>query len=216
MATPFFQNLLHAQAQGTTSIVVINGADPLLEGMSFFVSGESPSLDRVEPDGTAGSGRLLTYSTTYGAAVKYDGSYKVCLLGFGFENVLSGNPNFNQPEEMLGPLMEWMTGTTTLEPGQSANLPAEFWVGQNFPNPFNAETVIPLELAQRSAMRIELFNLRGQSLCVIYDGIENAGRTKLRHDASGLSSGIYFYRIEARELESGRDFAAIKKMLVLK
>jgi len=215
-ATSFFQNTLHAQSQGTTSIGLLIGADPLLEGTSFFVSGESLSLDKIEPDSSAGSGRLLTYSTTYGAAVKYDGSYKVCLLGFGFENILAGNPNFNQPEELLGPLLEWITGTSGLEPGQSADLPTEFWVGQNFPNPFNAETVIPLELPQRSALRVELFNLRGQSLGVIYDGIENAGGVKLRHDASGLSSGIYFYRILARELGSGRNLEAVKKMLLLK
>jgi len=39
---------------------------------------------------------------------------------------------------------------------------------------------------------------------------------KLRHDASGLSSGIYFYRILARELGSGRNLEAVKKMLLLK
>jgi len=215
-ATPFFQNTLHAQAQGTTSSPVVEGADPLLENLSFFIIGESTMLDCIEPDGSAGSGRLLTYLTGPGAAVKYDGSYKVCLLGFGFENVAATNPNFNSPAEMMGPLMEWMTGTTALEPAPSAVLPTEFRAGQNFPNPFNAETVIPLELPQRSVIRIELFNLRGQSLGIIYDGIENAGWAKIRYDASALPSGIYFYRIGAMALERNANVQLVRKMLVLK
>jgi hypothetical protein len=57
-------------------------------------------------------------------------------------------------------------------------LPKEFKLGQNFPNPFNAETVIPLELPQRSKVWVELFNLRGQILGTICDGTLNAGCLK--------------------------------------
>jgi hypothetical protein len=95
-------------------------------------------------------------------------------------------------------------------------LPQEFKIGHNFPNPFNAATVIPLELPQRSQVRIEIYNVRGQNLGLIYQGIQNAGWPKIRYDASRLPSGVYFYRVHAEGLERGGSFQSIGKMLVLK
>jgi hypothetical protein len=95
-------------------------------------------------------------------------------------------------------------------------LPQTFRLGQNFPNPFNAETVIPLELPQRSKVQVELFNIRGQSLGVVYDGIENAGWPKIRFEASRLASGIYFYRVQAEGLERGGRYTDVGKMVLLK
>jgi hypothetical protein len=95
-------------------------------------------------------------------------------------------------------------------------LPQEFKIGQNFPNPFNAATVIPLELPQRSQIRIELYNVRGQALGLIYQGVQNSGWPKIRYDASRLPSGVYFYRVQAEGLERGGKIQSIGKMLVLK
>lgn len=58
--------------------------------------------------------------------------------------------------------------------------------------------MIPLELPQRSQVRIELFNIRGQSLGVLYEGMQNAGWPKIRCDSSNMASGMYFYRMTAR------------------
>ena len=88
---------------------------------------------------------------------------------------------------------------------------------QASPNPFNAETVISLELPQRSNVRIELFNIRGQSLGVIYEGVQNAGWPRIRYRVPNqLASGMYFYRIELKGLERGGRFADVRKMLLLK
>jgi hypothetical protein len=95
-------------------------------------------------------------------------------------------------------------------------LPENFHLGQNFPNPFNSETIIPLELPQRSHVRVELFNLRGQNLGVIFEGTENAGWPKISYNASALSSGIYFYRVTAEGLERSGKFQSTSKMLLLK
>jgi len=76
--------------------------------------------------------------------------------------------------------------------------------------------VIPLELPQRSKVTIELFNLRGQSLGLIYEGTENAGWPKIRYDASALASGVYFYQVTAEGLEQGGKYQNVGKMLLLK
>jgi len=65
-------------------------------------------------------------------------------------------------------------------------------------------------------VKIELFNVRGQSLGVIHDGIENAGWPKIRYDASALSSGVYFYRVMVEGLERSGKHQNTGKMLLLK
>jgi len=95
-------------------------------------------------------------------------------------------------------------------------LPQAYKLGQNFPNPFNAETVIPLELPQRSKVRLEIFNVKGQKIAVLFEGIKESGWEKVRYNAAALPSGIYFYRITAEGLERGGKFVDVGKMLVLK
>jgi hypothetical protein len=95
-------------------------------------------------------------------------------------------------------------------------LPQQYKLGQNYPNPFNAETVIPLELPQRSKVIIELFNVKGQRLAAIFDGVKEAGWEKVRYNAAALPSGIYFLRVTAQGLERGGKFVDVGKLLVLK
>jgi hypothetical protein len=101
-------------------------------------------------------------------------------------------------------------------PSTVTQLPQEYRIKQNFPNPFNAETVIPLELPQRSNVKLEIFNVKGQLLGLPFEHVYDAGWPKIRWNASRLPSGIYFYRITAEGLERGGKFVDAGKMLVLK
>jgi len=96
------------------------------------------------------------------------------------------------------------------------SVPEKFSVGQNYPNPFNAETVIPLSLPETASLTIELYNLQGQKVASIFDGIRQAGQWKVPYDASALSSGIYFYRVQMTGTESGNNHNLIGKMVLLK
>jgi len=98
----------------------------------------------------------------------------------------------------------------------SSPLPSVFTAGPAYPNPFNAQTVIPLDLSQTSRVEIELFNVLGESLGSIFGGELAPGRTLVRYDASRLSSGLYFFRVEAREVPGGAVFMQIGKIMVLK
>jgi hypothetical protein len=95
-------------------------------------------------------------------------------------------------------------------------LPVRFKIGPNYPNPFNATTVIPLELPERSKIRIEIFNLKGQRVGNVYESVENAGYPKLYYDASKLSSGVYFCRVSAEGLERSGKFSGVSKLVLLK
>ncbi|MBM2841607.1 MAG: hypothetical protein HW412_2135, partial [Bacteroidetes bacterium] len=78
-----------------------------------------------------------------------------------------------------------------------SSLPVEFAMSQNYPNPFNPTTTISFELPVRSQVRIELFNLLGQSAGILLNDILPAGRHSAVVNASGLTSGVYLYRITA-------------------
>jgi aminopeptidase N len=95
-------------------------------------------------------------------------------------------------------------------------LPGDYALGKNYPNPFNAMTTIPLELPERSHVKADLFDLTARKISTFFNSTKEAGWTKLRYNASGLSSGIYFYRITAEGLERGGKFTDVGKMVLLK
>ncbi len=94
-------------------------------------------------------------------------------------------------------------------------IPKTYTLMQNYPNPFNPSTSIVYGLPQSCQVRIELFNALGQHVKVIFDSYKDAGYHKLQFNASVLSSGVYFYRIQA-ESPTGKLFVETKKMLFLK
>lgn len=90
------------------------------------------------------------------------------------------------------------------------NVPHSFFVDQNYPNPFNPSTTIRFGLSSSSYVTVRLFNLLGQEVVTLYEGQLNAGEHKLKFDARNLTSGIYFYRIQAGE------YTGMKRMVLMK
>ncbi|MBD3168591.1 MAG: T9SS type A sorting domain-containing protein [candidate division Zixibacteria bacterium] len=89
-------------------------------------------------------------------------------------------------------------------------IPTEFALNGNYPNPFNAETNISFDLPQNTHVNLEVYNLMGQKVETLVDGLMNAGQHTVRWDASTVSSGIYFYKLTAGK------FTQTKKMNLLK
>jgi len=88
--------------------------------------------------------------------------------------------------------------------------PREFRLEQNYPNPFNPSTTINFTLAKASNVKLNIYNLLGQKVSVLIDRNMNAGHQSVVFDAKELSSGVYFYQLEA-----GRSISQ-KKMLLMK
>ena len=100
-------------------------------------------------------------------------------------------------------------------PGSEDSRPTEFALSQNYPNPFNPETYIEFELARASHVKIDVFNIVGQKVRTLVDEDMPPGRYVADWDSkdeqgNSVSSGIYFYRMEAD------DFSDMKKMLLVK
>ena len=92
----------------------------------------------------------------------------------------------------------------------SSNIPTEYKLEQNYPNPFNPSTEIKYQLPQDGYVKIEVFDILGNSITTLVDQDMQAGYHSVTWNASNLASGIYFYRIQ-----SGT-FTAIKKLMLMK
>ena len=100
----------------------------------------------------------------------------------------------------------------------SAELPKAFALGQNFPNPFNPSTTIKYDIPEGSSdqqVRLSVYNIRGQKIRTLVDRLQGPGSYNVNWDGSdqsgrNVSSGVYFYRIEAGT------YNATRKMVILK
>jgi hypothetical protein len=101
------------------------------------------------------------------------------------------------------------TGTLLDVKGASTN-PKAFALYQNYPNPFNPTTVISYQIPVTGKMSLKVYNLLGEEVATLFEGIQKAGSYTLTFDGHGLPSGVYFYR-----LLSG-DFVAVKRLVLLK
>jgi hypothetical protein len=88
--------------------------------------------------------------------------------------------------------------------------PAEHYLGQNFPNPFNPTTTIEYRLASDQFVQIRLYDLMGRCVRTMVHGEKPAGTHRITLDGVGLSSGVYYYRIDAGS------YTITKKMLLMK
>ncbi len=73
-------------------------------------------------------------------------------------------------------------------------LPSEFAMDAAYPNPFNPTTTLEVALPEAADLTVAVFNVSGQQVATLHQGIANAGLHNLTFDASGLASGLYFVR----------------------
>jgi len=86
----------------------------------------------------------------------------------------------------------------------------KFYLSQNYPNPLNLSTTIEFTLPVQENVQIDIYNVTGQQIKTLLNRSLPAGQHKLQLNAENLSSGIYFYRIEAGK------YSDVKKMILLK
>lgn len=107
-----------------------------------------------------------------------------------------------------------LTGTPNIE------TPVVFSLKQNFPNPFNPSTMISYSLAKQSLVKVRVFDALGREIATLLNNVRDAGNHNIEFDSNffkGLSSGIYFYKLEAFEPNGNAIyFTDIKKMMLVK
>ena len=99
---------------------------------------------------------------------------------------------------------------TNVEDEGSLLSPNSYNLTQNYPNPFNPTTTIKYSIPQSGNVTLKVYDILGNEVVTLLNEEKNAGVFSVTFDATGLSSGIYFYRMQAG------NFIQTRKMLILK
>ncbi len=103
-------------------------------------------------------------------------------------------------------IAEMLTGVAE---GTTA-VPAAFHLSQNYPNPFNPSTEIRYTVGQTGYLSLAVYNILGQKVATLFEGVQQAGEHRVRFDGSALANGVYFCRLKAA------GFVAVTKLMLLK
>jgi hypothetical protein len=101
-----------------------------------------------------------------------------------------------------------ITGPSAVETLEG--IPEGFQLSQNYPNPFNPSTSIKFSIPNEEFVSLKVFNSLGEEVAELLNEIKQMGNYVVDFDASRLSSGVYFYKINAGS------FVEIKKMMLIK
>ncbi|MBI5726797.1 MAG: T9SS type A sorting domain-containing protein [Ignavibacteriales bacterium] len=120
--------------------------------------------------------------------------------------------SYNNRENYLSDMatvitIQYTAITGTEKPVERINT---FSLEQNFPNPFNPETVIRYNIPEGGHVKLQVFDILGNAVATLVNGSQAAGTHSVRFNGSQLTSGIYICRIEAG------NFTSVKKMSLLK
>ena len=175
------------------------------------------------------SGYFLTFymaNANIGYASNWDNTYKTLDGGATWfeQNTVLPNTSFRDIDFAPGSTsIGWMCGSDGaivytnnsgggaigIEP-ISGNVPEKYSLSQNYPNPFNPTTNIKLQIAKSGFVKLTVFDISGREAATLVNENLNAGEYNVDFNASGLSSGVYFYRIETA------GFTDVKKMTLIK
>ena len=97
---------------------------------------------------------------------------------------------------------------SVLNPG--LNIPLSCILNQNYPNPFNPTTMINYQLAVNTRVTLKVYDILGREVKTLVNERQTAGAHSVTFDASTLSSGVYFYRMQAGS------YVNTKKLMVIK
>jgi len=100
--------------------------------------------------------------------------------------------------------------TTDVKDHNSDEKPSGYALLQNYPNPFNPITTIIYQLPNQSHVILKVFDLLGREVATLVNGVEAAGYKSVTFNANGLSSGMYYYRLQVGK------YIETKKLLLLR
>ena len=118
-----------------------------------------------------------------------------------------------------GPYDVWAaygcSGPVSVENTNGA-LPDNYSLSQNYPNPFNPSTKIKFQLPATSKVSLKVFNILGEFVSELVNQTLETGSYEYQFNPKGLTSGVYFYKLEVQEVNGNNHFVDVKKMILMK
>lgn len=230
----FIRDLWENFPQDTLQPVVQGFAGSPTAGRFMHASADCPLIDDFDMIANSTqaivggrAGLYLRYPNNLGAATRYATKYvsfgsdsaRVVFMGFSFNNIVEGGERI---QLMSGTMQNYFkvnpcySPTGIDEDPVSGATPAPNRLFQNAPNPFNPETVIRYSVGSAGAVTIRLFNAAGALVRTLVDRPHASGDYTVRWNGTDdhgrrLSSGVYFYEIQA-----SNGFRDSRKLVLLK
>ena len=98
----------------------------------------------------------------------------------------------------------------SVQPESTSNVPKNYMLLSPYPNPFNPTTTVSYEIPVNTLINIDIYNILGQEVVTLFDGMQQPGRHTITWNATDVPSGIYFCRM------STPNFQSIQKMVLIK
>ena len=109
-----------------------------------------------------------------------------------------------------GTIMKTTNGGSVFISQTQTEIPSSFRLEQNYPNPFNSSSKFKFKISKLGDVKIIVYDVQGREVQTLVNERMNAGTYEVRFDGSGLTSGVYFYRMEAG------NFTETKRMILTK
>ena len=118
------------------------------------------------------------------------------LAFFNMDSTQLEIPNDSSFQNWFSTISEVVTKVEELN-NRTETIPNEFVLEQNYPNPFNPTTTIRYSILKQSLVSISIYDLLGREIKELVNENKSSGNYTISFDASELTSGIYFYRLQA-------------------
>ncbi|NPV10669.1 MAG: T9SS type A sorting domain-containing protein [Ignavibacteria bacterium] len=209
--TAYFQQLGTGTFDlATTELVMIKAAGSDISGVDgcihAFGSGTAGTFFNLAPEpklrstGTTGTGKFAFAKNSNSLLSDFNGTDADTS-----SSLVLGEPN-NQSNSLFINLLR--SGQTQVEKN-TLNI-KNFYLYDNYPNPFNPSTNIKFYLNKDSNIELSIYSLNGNKIHILLNDFYKAGTYEINFDGSNLSSGVYFYKLKT-------DFgSSIKKMILIK
>ncbi|UCC79199.1 MAG: T9SS type A sorting domain-containing protein [Candidatus Zixiibacteriota bacterium] len=206
------------------------GNNLFVEGNYAYVAGSPHGLDIFDISNPENPYIIGYFDSLPAVAVGVNNGY-ACLSGYfdlylldvsdptnpvfidEYADVKSRNTIYMREQYLYVPTEEYFLilkmAPTGFEFAESV-IPSSVSLSQNYPNPFNAQTTIRFVLPKAQDVELAVYDLLGRQIDMLIDEYLEAGAHNVNFDASSLSSGVYFYRLQAGEMVETRRMVLLK------
>jgi hypothetical protein len=210
----FYTNFLKANCypENAASLVVKGVDGECFKNIEFNIGQtyEENYTDEISCNG--GSILCMRYQNEKGAGICFKGSFNsstdtasVIYLSFPLESTA----NEGEFSRTITRSLNYFYPELNLSIKENI-ISHNFFVHQNFPNPFNPTTIISFELSNTSKIVLKVFDVLGREVATLLDEIKKPGSYSCDFDGSKLPSGIYFYRLNSDGYSEIKSMALIK------